>query len=103
MFDSVAGGYAPICVLVLILAWFIASMRGWWIKILVAIIWPTLICFGWAFLPHFPIWFKPQQFAQDNWRPWAFIATAGWLKVALPLSMIAVVLLSLWRQAPSRK
>jgi|GEM_PF-6911707 len=101
MFDSVNGGYAPICVLVLIAAWFIARLHRWWVKILLAIICPTLICLAWAFLPYFPNWFKPLKFGEDHWGPWAFIAATIWLYAALPLSVVAVVLLSLWRKAPS--
>src|SRR6267142_2219316 len=98
MFDSVNGGYAPICLLVLVLAWFIAPLRSWWIKILLAVVGPVLICLGWAFLPYFPMWFKPLSFGQDDWVPWAFIAAEVWLLAAIPLSVVAVVLLSLWRK-----
>jgi hypothetical protein len=97
MFDSVSGGYAPICGLVLILAWFIAPLRHWSVKILFAVVGPVLICLGWAFLPQFPHWFKPLPFGQDDWVPWALIAAIIWSRVAIPLSVVAVVLLSLWR------
>jgi hypothetical protein len=96
-FDSVPGDYAPICGLVLILAWFIAPLQRWSVKILLALVCPVLICLGWAFLPQFPYWFKPLAFGQEQWVPWAFIAATAWSLAAIPLSVVALGLFSFLR------
>ena len=98
MFDSVDGFYAPVCGLVLILAWFISGLRPWSLKILLALVGPVLISFAWSYLPWFSLWFRPLPFGQEDWRPWAFIATASRSLIAVPLSLIVVLALSYWRK-----
>ena len=91
MYDAIIF-YGPTCTLVLGLAWLTAPWRYWSSRVLVSLIGPVLICFGWFFLPNLPLWFKPLPPGQENWVPWAFIGAGACSLVAIPLSVAATIL-----------
>lgn len=98
MFDSFGGVCTSICLLVIILAWFISGLPRWMPKIILAFVTPVLVSFGWCYLPTITLWFKPLAFGQDDWGPWVLMGAIMCSAVSVPLSMIAVLALSFWRK-----
>lgn len=103
MFDSLNGGYFPICVLVVVAAWFLSSFRSWWWRIILGIVIPIVISLCWFFVPRLSILFKPLQFGEDDRVPWGYIAAGTWSMVAVPLSVLATVVFSYVRRRHSIK
>ncbi|MGN6313824.1 MAG: hypothetical protein ACTHMO_08710 [Rhodanobacteraceae bacterium] len=100
MFTSLSGGYAPILLLVLVAAGFFAKLRSVWLRFLLAILVPIAISLGWYFLPRLPGLFQPGD--PDAWIEWGFIAATIWSFYAVPLCLVATIVLALlqlyWRK-----
>jgi hypothetical protein len=98
MFDSLNGGYFPICVVVIVAAWFVSSFRSWWWRVFLGIAMPIVISLCWFFVPRLSILFKPLQFGEDDWVSWGYIAAGTWSMVAVPLSVLTIVVFSYFRR-----
>lgn len=85
MFDSLSGGYVPICAAVLIAAWFLAGIRSASTRAIAALLLPVAISLAWYFVPA-----MVRGFTGDGWVGWGFIIAATWSIVAVPLSVLAV-------------
>ena len=86
MFDSLSGGYVPICAAALVVAWFLAAVRSIWLRAALAVIAPVAISLAWYFLPAL---FKPSP-SGDGEMGWGFITAATWSVAAVPVSVVAV-------------
>ena len=102
MFNSLSAGYIPICLIVVVIAWFIAKVRNIGLRVVFAFIVPIVVSFGWFFIPRLPKLFRPLQFGEDPWVGWGLIAAATWSIVAVPLSIASVVIFVLIRQRGKR-
>ena len=91
MFDSLDNGFMPICIIVVICAWYIAMVRNSVLRIGIALILPIVISFGWFFVPRIDKLFTKLKFGEDPWVSWGIIAAISWSTVAVPLSVVAVV------------
>jgi len=89
MFTSVNSGYLPVCVLVLVAAWFISSLRNPPKRVLLTVIAPIVISLAWFFLPGL---FHSLGPIEVPWVIWGFMSSAIWSGVALPLSIVAVLI-----------
>jgi hypothetical protein len=85
MFDSLNGGYVPICAVVVIAAWFVAGVRSVYIRVVAALLVPVAISLAWYFVPA-----MFQGFTEEGWVGWSYITAATWSLVAVPLSVVAV-------------
>ena len=85
MFDSLSGGYVPICAVVVIAAWSLAGVRSVYIRVVAALLLPVAISLAWYFVPAIV-----RGASGDGWVGWGYIAAATWSLVAVPLSVVAV-------------
>ncbi len=97
MFDSLNNDYFPICLIVVVIAWYVAMLRNGVIRIGLAGIIPIIISSGWFFVPRIGKLFTPLRIGEDPWVSWGIVASAAWSLVAVPLSVTAVVAFS-WIQ-----
>lgn len=88
MFDSVQGGYIPICVVVAISAWFISGTASVSRRTLMTLLIPVVISFLWYVVPDF---FRAVPERRDaSWLSWGLVATMMWSVAAIPVSFIFV-------------
>lgn len=96
MFDSLQGGYIPICLVVTLAAWFLSGMKSVSARVFMALLVPIVISLLWYFVPDF---FRSNPDRQDpSWVTWGLIATTAWSAAAIPTSVIAVYLFSMVRK-----
>jgi uncharacterized membrane protein (DUF106 family) len=91
MFDSLNAGYIPICIIVVVFAWLIAKVDIVGIRVVLTLVIPVAISMAYFFLPRFLDLFRPLKFGEDPWVGWGFIASATWSIVAVPASIISVI------------
>ena len=92
MFDSLSAGYLPICLIVLALAWFIAKVPNNGLRVVLGVIIPVMVAFGWFFVPRLSKLFGPLKYGEDPWVGWGLITATTWSIVAEPLGIISVVI-----------
>ena len=92
MFDSLNGGYIPVCVLVLITSWFVAKINNFPVRAIITFIAPILVSLAWFFIPHLLDLFRPLKYGEDPWVGWGIITAATWSIVAIPVSVISVII-----------
>ena len=90
MFDSLSGGYLPICVLVLGFAWLIAKVKNVVARALLTVASPLMVSFAWFFMPRMFRLFRPLDPGEDSWVGWGIMASTSWSIAAVPLSIVAV-------------
>jgi chromate transport protein ChrA len=92
MFDSLQGGYIPICLVVTLVAWFLSGLKPVSARALMSLLTPIVISLLWYFVPDF---FRANPDRQDpSWVTWGLIAATAWSAAAIPTSLIAVYLFS---------
>jgi len=80
--------------IVTIASWFVAGIRPFWMRTLMAVLIPIVVSFAWGFLPRLQDMFRPLRFGEDDWVPWIFMAAMVWSAVSIPVGAIAVYLFS---------
>ena len=101
MFDSLEGGYIPICVLVIIAAWRISKMPDIKRRILMTLTVPIAISLLWYFVIDF--FFSPSDSQDPAWVAWGFIAATAWSVAAIPTGIISVYIFSTIRKRTKLK
>ena len=97
MFNSVEGGYIPICLVVVLTAWFISGMISVWRRVLMTLLIPVVVSFLWYVVPDF---FRSIPERTDaSWLGWGLVATMMWSAAAIPASIISVVIFGFIRKA----
>jgi chromate transport protein ChrA len=96
MFDSLDGGYIPICLTVLLFSWFVSSVKETWRRILLSVLVPVSISFLWYVIPDF---FRSVPERRDpTWFSWGLVATMAWSIAAIPVSIISVYIFVVTRK-----
>jgi hypothetical protein len=95
MFTSFSGGVAPILLLSLLAAWFLAILRPVWLRCVLGIIMPIVFSFGWFYLPRLPDLFGPSD--RDAWKEWGLVAGIAWSFYAVPVCLVATLAFTLLR------
>jgi hypothetical protein len=103
MFDSIDGGVFPIVFITFICGWFIPSIEPLAVRIFAAFCAPVGIALGWFFIPRILMLFKPLGPDQDPWVAWGFAAAGVWSIIAIPTSVVSVLLSVFLRRRLSRK
>ena len=98
-FDSLSGGYVPICIATLIAAWFVSTIRLIALRVVAACLAPMAISLAWSFVPAM----MANDPGADGWIAWGVIAAATWSIAAVPLGVAATLGLSLARQPRGSK
>jgi hypothetical protein len=101
MFDSLRGGYLPICLAVVIAAWFLRVVRSGWLRWMAAFVVPVAISLAWYFIPAVVRGFSG-DLAREGEVAWGYISAATWCMVAVPLSAAAVFLFGVIRNRRPR-
>lgn len=97
MFNSLSAGYLPICVVTVLAAWFVSSIRSFRLRAVSAVLAPIAISMAWYFVPAL------MRSPEDGWIGWGLIATSAWSIVAVPVGIAATLCLSLVRGRRSRR
>lgn len=96
MFDSVEGGYVPICFITAFAAWFLSKLGRITVRALLALLIPIALSFAWYFIPDL---FRAHPERQDPaFVAWGFVAATAWSAAAVPVSIIVVVISSFIRK-----
>ena len=96
MFDSLQGGYIPICVIVTVAAWFLSNQKPILVRGLMSVLLPIVVSLLWYFVPDF---FRSNPDRQDpSWVTWGLVAATGWSVAAIPTSVIATYFFSIVRK-----
>lgn len=103
MFDSLSAGYIPVCLIVVIISWFIARAENVAIRAFLALTVPILASFGWFFIPRVPKLFQPLRFGEDPWIGWGIIAAATWSIVAVPVCFVSVFIFVFYTRHKNKK
>lgn len=100
MFNSLNGGYIPICLIVILAAWFISRIKPILFRIFLALLVPLFISLAWYIVPDL---FRSLPDRRDpSWLAWGFIAAATWSIVAVPVSIITVYISSFIRKRATK-
>jgi|WetSurMetagenome_2_1015567.scaffolds.fasta_scaffold84622_2 hypothetical protein len=92
MFDSLGGGYIPICLIVIASAWYLSKLKDIKLRVLMTVIVPIAVSLAWYFIPDF---FRSNPDSQDPaWVTWGLIAATAWSIAAIPTSIISVYVFS---------
>ena len=99
MFDSLQGGYTPICIVVTVVAWFLSNQKYIFVRGLMSVLIPIIVSLLWYFVPDF---FRSNPDRQDpSWVTWGLVAATAWSVAAIPTSVIAVYVFSIIRKKKS--
>ena len=96
MFDSLAGGFAPICVIAAILGLALARVSPRWLALLFASAASIAACIAWYWVPQL-IW---PPAGHDYQSGWAYVAVFIWSLPAILTAIISLVLIRSWREKP---
>jgi hypothetical protein len=101
MFDSLDGGYIPICLTVLLFSWFVSGVKDTWRRGLLTLLIPVTISFLWYVIPDF---FRsiPER-SDPTWFGWGLAATMAWSFAAIPVSIISVYIFVVIRRKRAAK
>ncbi|QEM67867.1 hypothetical protein FO488_06650 [Geobacter sp. FeAm09] len=96
MFDSLEGAYLPICLAVILSAWFLAGIKSVWRRVFMALVIPITISFLWYVVSDF---FRSVPEKRDPaWLNWGLAATMVWSIAAIPVSIVSVYIFVLVRK-----
>ena len=98
MSNSLNSGYIPITIIVLACSWCIARISNSVFRIGIAIVIPIIISFSWFFVPRIDKLLIPLRFDEDPWVSWGIIAAVTWSIMAVPISILSVLLFTFIRQ-----
>jgi hypothetical protein len=87
MFDSLEGGFLPICVLAGASGYAFSRLRAWWMGLLGVLVVPIAIAYAWFWICTF---MEPP--GGDPIHPWDMIATTIWSVFAVPTALIAFLI-----------
>jgi hypothetical protein len=87
MFDSLEGGMIPICILATLVGAGFGYVRNLWLGLLLSTLVTVAIAYAWFWLPHL-IW---PSTTGDSLRPWDLIATTAWSALAVPTSIVILL------------
>jgi hypothetical protein len=95
MFESVAGGIIPTCVLAALAGIGLASLRIRWVALLVAVLTAIAVSYAWYWLPQL-IWPAAHT---DPQAGWGLVATIAWSVFAVPTAIVALLIVQKNRAA----
>ena len=98
MFNSVAGGIIPICVLAALAGISLASLRSRWLSLLLATLAAIAIAYVWFWLPTL-LWPDAHTDPQGGWD---LVATVFWSVFAVPTAVVALLIVQRRRAAKAR-
>ena len=101
MFDSLEGGFFPICLVVLMASWRISKVPDIKLRVLMTVLVPIAVSLLWYFLIDFL--FSPTDSQDPAWVTWGLIAATGWSVAAIPTSIISVFVFSIIRKKTNLK
>ena len=93
MFNSLEGGYFPICVITVVASWFVSKFRRVLIRALFALLIPIAVSLAWYFIPNL---FRTQE--DPGLVGWGIVTATAWSAAAVPVSIITVVIFAFIRK-----
>jgi hypothetical protein len=93
VFNSLEGGYVPICIATVFAAWFLSGLPSVLVRVVSACLVPFAISLAWYFLPA-----AIMSDGGDGWIGWGVIAAGSWSAIAVPLGIVATLGLSMLRK-----
>jgi hypothetical protein len=95
VFNSLNGGYVPICIATIVAAWFVSGIRSVVLRVVSACLVPVAISLAWYFVPAM------MSDRGDGWIGWGVIAAGTWSIVAVRVGITTTLGLSLIRNRRS--
>ncbi|HJR74583.1 MAG TPA: hypothetical protein VJ806_13210 [Luteimonas sp.] len=90
MFDSLVGGYIPVCVLTLAAAWMLSALKSPVLRITLSAAIALALAAAWSFAQHLMgAELRASSTLHEPWLGWALLAIVAWAAVAIPLGVVA--------------
>jgi len=87
MFNSVAGGIIPICILAALAGIALASLRPRWVALLLSALAAIAVSYAWFWLPQL-LWPAAHTDPQGGW---GLVATIFWSVFAVPVAVATLL------------